>query len=305
MNSVQSPTLGIVAFKHSADAVAVLERIAVWKKKNHYNAIIAHPLLAPSISKRSAISIAPSEKEFTKNIDILISLGGDGTFLSALHIAYARSIPVIGINLGGLGYLTDIGANDLEASLTTLVSSPLTIVNGMALCATLRRNSITLGSFTAFNDVYINRFDKPKLISIGAFSNNQLITDFVGDGVIVATPCGSTAYSLAAGGPLIHPDVNAFLITPLCPHSLTQRPMVVSAHHTLTLVANPTDSTMLFSADGLVSLQLLAGDEISITRAKKTTRTIALSGRTYFDLLRSKLQWGQNYKKHSTVNHDS
>jgi NAD+ kinase len=150
--------------------------------------------------------------------------------------------------------------------------------------------------FHALNDIFINRFDNPKLTSIAAWHGDHFITDFYSDGIIVATPSGSTAYSLSAGGPIVEPGVHAFLVTPICPHSLSERPLILSSDQPIRFVMRQKNAEVLLSADGLESMKLQSDDEVMITYGGDQTNLIQLSSRSYFDLLRIKLEWGKSYK---------
>jgi NAD+ kinase len=202
---------------------------------------------------------AASECDLIDNSDALISLGGDGTFLSTVHMCRFSAKPVLGINTGGLGFLTDIGPENLETNLSRLRAGDYAVVHRMVLEATLRRKGAVVQTLHALNDIFVNRYDRPKIISIAAWHGDTFITDFQGDGVVVATPSGSTAYSLAAGGPIVEPDVEAFLVTPLCPHSLTERPMILPSRRDIRLVIDPESSDVTLSADGLDSVRLHGG----------------------------------------------
>jgi NAD+ kinase len=295
-------TLGIVAFKKAPQLPALLTRIIRWSKKNHVT-IYLHPLLKGVMPAR--IPASKNEQDFINRSEAFASLGGDGTFLSLIHMCKFSTKPVVGINLGGLGFLTSIGEDDLEDNLTRIARGQYSTVNRMILEAAVIRRGKQIRILHAFNDIFINRSVRPKIISIGACYGNDFISDFQGDGLIIATPAGSTAYSLAAGGPIVEPNVNAFILTPLCPHSLTERPMILSSQTSLRLTIGPGESNVMLSADGLENIRVSGGDEIVISHAGLQTNIVDLSQRTYFDLLRVKLEWGRNYKKRSSSCDDS
>jgi NAD+ kinase len=286
-------SFGIVAFKKSSDVESVLLRILAWSNASKVP-VHFHPLLKKRLPRSAKVD--SSETVFLAKSHALISIGGDGTFLSAIHMSKFSGKPVVGVNMGGLGFLTDIGAEKLEDALTEIAAGRYTSVKRMALEARVVRGGKKIKTFKALNDVFLNRFDSPKLTSIAAWHGKSFITEFHCDGIIVATPSGSTAYSLAAGGPIIEPDVRAFLLTPICPHSLSQRPLILPCDRHIRFVMRQKNAKVLLSADGLESLPLENGDEVLITYLGDHTNLIQLSSRSFFDLLRTKLEWGKNYK---------
>jgi NAD+ kinase len=287
-------TFGIVAFKESDEIRSVLDRIFRWSQQSDAR-VLFHPITRKQVSEGAIV--AESECYFLDNIEAVVSIGGDGTFLSVAHMCRFVQKPLIGVNLGGLGFLTDIIQDDIEASLLQIHNGNYRTISRMVLEATLFRNKEKIISYHALNDIFINRIFTPKMTAISAWYGNDFITDFFADGVIVATPNGSTAYSLAAGGPIVEPNVKAFLLTPICPHSLTERPIILPSDNFIRLVINEINSDCLLSADGLESIRLQYGDEIVISYGGARTNLIQLAEQSYFSLLRHKLDWGKAYKK--------
>lgn len=287
----QIVSFGIIAFKKNEDVRQVLNQIHLWAIQNEKNTIF-HPCCKSQLPPDSCL--AKDEKELIEKSEVLVSVGGDGTFLAVAHMVKFTEKPVIGINLGGLGFLTDIGHNNLEAHLDKIANGEYSTVNRMVIKAIVVRNKKEISKLHALNDIYINRFDKPKLTSISAWYGNDYITDFQADGIIVSTPSGSTAYSLAAGGPIIEPSVRAFLVNPICPHSLTERPIILPSEKNIRLKINQKNPDLILCADGLDSIRLQCDDEIVISYEGDKTNLIQLTERPYFELLRTKLRWGQD-----------
>jgi NAD+ kinase len=296
MNTIKS--IGIVAFKRSPEMQCALKRIFEWSLARRVK-VLFHPGLRGRLPR--AARVARTMERFVGGSDAFVSLGGDGTFLAAAHIAKFSSKPIVGVNLGALGFLTDIGPDEIETHLSRIIDGRYTIVRRPVLEATLVRRKHALATFLALNDIFINRANTPKLTSISAWHGRDFITDFQADGIIVSTPCGSTAYSLSAGGPIIHPDVNAFLLTPICPHSLTERPIILSAGKGLRLLINQKNPDLQLSADGIESIQLHRGDEVEVRFGGARITIIQLSRRSHFELLRRKLDWGQDPKQRRTA----
>jgi NAD+ kinase len=284
---------GIVAFKENQEIVNVLERIHAWSlqtgAKVHY-----HPFTQKQLPE--GVHAHTSECDFLDATDVLVSIGGDGTFLSVAHMCRFVQKPVMGVNLGGLGYLTDIGPDDIETSLSQVHNGNYRTISRMVLEASLYREGKKIVTYHALNDIFINRINTTRMTAISAWYGNDFITDFFADGVIVATPNGSTAYSLSAGGPIVEPNVKAFLLTPICPHSLTERPIILPSDNVIKLIVSETNSECLLSADGLESIQLQYKDEVIIHYGGNQTNLIQLAERSYFSLLRKKLDWGKAYK---------
>ncbi len=285
--------IGVVSFKDSAAIRGLLERIARWASRRPVR-IAFHPPRTPRLPR--GIETPASKREFLRASDVLLSLGGDGTFISVVHMAGFSRKPVVGVNTGGLGFLTDITPRVLESSLDHIAAGEFDVVHRMTLEARIVREGETVKKLRALNDLFINRCDKPKLITVGAWYGNNHISTFQGDGVIVATPSGSTAYSLAAGGPIVEPDLELFLFTPICSHSLTERPLILSSSTPIRLTTEPDNPHAMVSADGLETVKLKGGDEILIGRGEADTKLLHLSGLSYFDLLRRKMNWGKNLK---------
>lgn len=286
-------SFGIAAFKESALMRDTLDRIIRWSKERGV-AIICHPHLAGQVDDPKLA--AGNETEFLARSEALVSVGGDGTFLSAAHMCRFTQNPVIGVNLGGLGFLTDIGLDNLEDSLHKIHTGDYKTISRMVLEACISRKEEKICIFHALNDIFINRINTPKLTSISAWYGSDFITDFYADGLIVATPSGSTAYSLSAGGPIVEPNVKAFLLTPICPHSLTERPIILPADLNIQLRINEKNPDLLLSADGLESIKLQTGDLVAISYGGIRTNLIQLTESSYFALLRRKLDWGKGYK---------
>jgi Predicted sugar kinase len=286
-------SFGIVAFKKSEHIEPVLSRIQAWSDVSGVP-VYFHPFLKNRLPRKA--NLCGSEDGFLRKSHALLSIGGDGTFLSTIHMSGFSGKPVVGVNMGGLGFLTDIAADALEDALDKIVDGKYTSVKRMMLEARVMRNGRNIKTLHALNDMFLNRFHNPKLTSIAAWHGKNFITEFHCDGIIVATPSGSTAYSLAAGGPIVEPDVRAFLLTPICPHSLTERPLILPCDTYIRFVMRQKNAQVLLSADGLESLPLDSGDEVIIRYGGEQTNLIRLSSRSYFDLLRIKLEWGKNYK---------
>ncbi len=287
-------SFGVVAFKDSAQVRDAVRRIASWAQL-HSIPLHFHPFLNNQITGDAS----SDEDSFLEASDAIVSLGGDGTFLSVAQMCRGADKPIIGVNLGGLGFLTDIGTDALEENLLKIMNGDYTTISRMVLDAKLTRENRVIHSFRALNDIYVNRVNTPKLTSISAWYGSDFITEFFADGIIVATPNGSTAYSLSAGGPIVEPTVQAFLLTPICPHSLTERPVILPSDREIRLEVNEKNPDLLLSADGISSVRLQNGDLITVSYGGVAGNLVQLAEHSYFSLLRRKLGWGRGYKQRS------
>jgi len=246
------------------------------------------------ISEASAAMISQKGINFDtmcSECDFLVSLGGDGTLLSLVRKSYGSNKPVLGINAGNLGFLADITIDDVPKFLEQLHAGDYRIDNRMMIEGYVEQEG-ERQSFYAFNDVVITRPTISKMVQIDAYINKEWFNAYRGDGLIVSTPTGSTAYNLASGGPVVYPLTDAFIMTPICPHSLTQRPLVMPAEFTIRLSSN--EDKVVVMVDGQDGYELEAGEILAIKGASVGARMLHKNERDYFSILREKLSWGDN-----------
>ena len=226
-----------------------------------------------------------------QDLSCLFVLGGDGTFLSAVRWIGDLNIPVLGIKFGEIGFLAETAAKNLFAAAEKIINDDFTINRRMRLKVDMVREKKTIISEPVLNDIVINRGALARLADVETHINDHYLTTFRSDGLIVATPTGSTAYSLAAGGPVIHPDVPGILITPICPFTLTNRPLIVpdSSRITLKLAKGASDIKLTF--DGQEGLDIDDRDTIIVRKGSHALNMITLPGQHYFDVLKAKLRW--------------
>lgn len=287
--------IGIILFKIDDRAYSVMERLMIWASE-HAITLYLHPGI-PNKMLPSGVKKCSTEEEMLESINCIISIGGDGTFLSAAHITNFNEIPLIGINIGSVGFLADIEDNNFEKSLTKVVNGEYSTISRMVLDITVIRRGSIVSKYNALNDIYINRSSIPRLVSLSVWYGEDYITDYIADGIVISTPSGSTAYSLAAGGPIVAPGLEAFVVTPICPHSLGERPIVLSSDRNIKLKVNAKNPSPLLSVDGLNSIMLEPNDEIIVSFQGKSANLIQLSEKSYFDTLREKLNWGHQHKR--------
>ena len=225
--------------------------------------------------------------------DLYIVLGGDGTILMVARALGRDPRPILGVNLGGLGFLTEAGLDEATAVIDEILAGRGTLERRLALDVTLVRAGRTIMRRSILNDVVINKSALARILDLRLAIDRRFVTGYLADGLIVATPTGSTAYSLSAGGPIIHPHMGALLITPICPHTLSLRPLVVPDSSLLDITLHTDRSEVYLTLDGQVGLPLRARDRVRIRRGRHPVLMVRARRTTYFDVLRRKLHWGQ------------
>lgn len=230
--------------------------------------------------------------DFARSVDIAAVLGGDGTMLHALARLGDFEKPVAGVNIGTLGFLTSCKDDELAAFADALASGRYTTSVRTLLEATVTRPDQSVESFIALNEVTLARGETGRLVSLRACVNGEILNDYRADGLIVATPTGSTAYSLSAGGPLIAPGSGVFVITPICPHSLSQRSLILPDSAVVGLSSyDPDSGPMLFTVDGRDSTRIGHGDKIEVRKSRRSFHLLRLDGQSFYAALRQKLRW--------------
>ncbi len=238
----------------------------------------------------------PIEK-FFKEVDLIISLGGDGTLLRAARLAAAEDIPVFGVNLGGLGFLTQIGINDLEKSLEKLYQGRYFLDERMMLNCTVKRREGEIVKFTALNDVVIGKGAFARIICLATYVNNDYVITYSADGLVVSTSTGSTAYSLSAGGPILNPNINSIILTPICPHTLSARPLIISENDQVKIKLESSEEKVMVTIDGQEGFVLKPKDEVIIKKSDHKARLITFKEKSFYAILREKLRWSGQINK--------
>ncbi|HUR37530.1 MAG TPA: NAD(+)/NADH kinase [Terriglobales bacterium] len=223
----------------------------------------------------------------------VIVLGGDGTLLAAARAVANEDIPILGVNLGSLGFLTEVRLDELYASLDALeANGSLRDPRSMLTCRHFRGEKV-MGEYVALNDVVITKSAIARMAEVDVTVDRMFVSSYKADGVIVSTPTGSTAYSLAAGGPVLEPSVDAFVITPVSPHALTNRPLVVKDSAEIILALGGTTEEAYLTVDGQIGVPLVPGDRVVCKKSEHRIQLLRASRRTFFDVLRAKLKWGE------------
>ncbi len=243
-------------------------------------------------------------EQLANNCDIVLAFGGDGTILSTARHVGASGVPILGVNLGGLGFLTEVTIDELFPTLEKIINNQYSIVERMVIEATVREQDNEKTCF-ALNDIVVDRSGFGRVIRNEVFIDDNYLTSYLGDGIIVATPTGSTAYSLSAKGPILFPTVNSMVITPICAHSLSVRPVVIPDTSVIRIVPHPEESVVTMSVDGQLIRQFpkTADVEIILKKAKYYIRWIQRENKNFYDLLRTKFKWGADNRTGGEIGH--
>ncbi len=226
--------------------------------------------------------------------ELIIVLGGDGTLLKVARIAHSSDVPILGVNLGNLGFLTETTLEKLYHTLQSTLNGECEIEHRMLLNASLWRNGAKIQNFNVLNDIVINKGALARILNLTVLVNDQPMTSYRADGLIIATPTGSTAYSLSAGGPIIHPSMQALVLSPICPFALTNRPIVIpdTSRIKVQLAKRHEDEDVRITLDGQLGCDMKSGDILEAEKAQLSVKLVQAPGKNYYQTLRKKLHWG-------------
>jgi NAD+ kinase len=239
--------------------------------------------------RRIIASLAP---EAASNADLAVVVGGDGTLLAAARLLGERQVPIVAINYGSLGFLTEVTLDEMYPALERVLSGEFVSEDRMMMDVHVVREGERIGSYRALNDVVINKGTLSRMIELEARVDQQYVSRFRADGLIVATPTGSTAYNLSAGGPIIFPTMSAMVMTPICSHTLTNRPLVLSESVRIEIALRSAQEAVYTTIDGQVGVRLEMDDELVVSKSAVAVKLVAPADKNYFDVLRGKLKWG-------------
>ena len=281
--------IGIVAKTDHEQARAVVTDLLEWCVARGWEALLDKETAALCPDAGAATARKP---ELPGQVDLLLVLGGDGTLLSVARLVGDLGVPIVGVNLGGLGFLTALTVDELFPALESLLKDELVVEERMMLGATVSRQGERLSEYVALNDMVITKSAMSRIIRLEVAVDRQFATGYRADGLIVSTPTGSTAYCLSAGGPIVFPTMDAVVLTPICSHTLTNRPLVLPANQRIE-VTLLTDQDVMLTADGQVGFALRQWDTVEIYRAAARIRLLRPPQKDFFTVLRTKLKWGE------------
>lgn len=284
-------TVGVVVKRGHPQAVALARRLVDWLCVNRLEAIVEDDSAA-----EIGCAAGGSKEQIVGAADLIVVLGGDGTLLSVAHYMRDRPVPLLGVNFGQLGFMTALTAEELLPAMERVIAGNFKVDERMVLDVTLRRGHKDLFTRQVLNDAVISKGGAlARIIDLETFVDDQPLCVYKADGLIMTTPTGSTAYSLSAGGPIVHPSVGVIVLTPICPHTLTHRPLVLpdSAVVRVAVHARDGDEDTVLSLDGQLGTPLADEDVIEVRKGRSRVPLVQSDDRTYFDVLRNKLRWGE------------
>jgi NAD+ kinase len=286
--------IGLVLKPHQPHALKTTCELTRWLAERGIELLGGPEIERERIEHETGCSVreVPSEK-LAHEVDLVLVLGGDGTMIATARMIGDTEVPVLGVNFGGLGYLAEFRFEELFTALESILESNYRLNKRVMLSVELRRGDELITRNRVLNDVVINKSALARIIEIEAYFNQQFVNSFRADGLIVSTPTGSTAYNLSAGGPVIFPSMNAVVVTPICPFTLSNRPIVVPDDEVIELCLKTDKEDVSLTLDGQVGFELQVEDRVVITKSHTTFNLIQPANRNYFDVLRDKLRWGR------------
>jgi len=282
-------TIAITCSNNGTNTKDTIDQLIDYLRERGSRIVLSAELPAEIVG---AADVAP-EEQLAELADLIIAVGGDGTMLSAARLASEGQIPVLGINRGRLGFLADISPNEIKESLDQVLSGNFATEKRLLLKGELWRGDDLVASGLGMNDIVIKRLEPARMLEFKTYVDGQYVNTHGGDGFIAASPTGSTAYALSCGGPIVHPTMDAIVLAPICPHTLSDRPVVIPAvASTDVIMLDYYDSKAEVSGDGEFLAEMLAGDRLHIEAAGTRVQLIHPPGYEYYDVLREKLHWG-------------
>ena len=279
--------IGILAKLDKQEALDVAKKLIAWLEDKKVEAFV-DTVLADKIGYKKGVD----RKKIPSMVEMLVVLGGDGTLLSAARIVGTKEIPILGVNLGSLGFLTEITLDELYSVLEKILQGTFETNERMMLSVTVTRWGEEIGQYSGLNEAVINKGTWTKIIDLETWINDEYINTYRADGLIIATPTGSTAYSLSAGGPIIYPSIHSIAISPICSYTMTNRPIVVPDDVTVKVILKTPESDAQLTLDGQVRCPLKVGDAVEVKKAESHIYLIKSPTKSYYEVLKSKLKWG-------------
>ena len=286
--------IGLVLKPHQPEALETICELTQWLTARGIELVGGPEIDRDRIQQATGCSVREVQSDkLAQEVDLVLVLGGDGTMIATARMIGDSEVPVLGINFGGLGYLAEFRIEELHSALEAILAGDYRLDKRVMLSVELLRGQESITKNRVLNDVVINKSALARIIEIEAYFNQQFVNSFRADGLIVSTPTGSTAYNLSAGGPVIFPSMNAIVITPICPFTLSNRPIVVPDDADIELRLKTDKEDVALTLDGQVGFALQVEDRVVIRKSNTTFKLIQPANRNYFDVLRDKLRWGR------------
>jgi NAD+ kinase len=294
MKTTSIKRIGIVLKPHQPDALTRLCELTQWLAERAIEIVGGAEIERERIEHETGCPVKEiTPEDLADSVDLILVLGGDGTMIATARMLGNKEVPVLGVNYGGLGYLAEFRIEELYTALESILSGDYRLEQRVMLAVQLLRGDEPLTKNRVLNDVVINKSALARIIEIEAYMNSQFVNSFRADGLIVSTPTGSTAYNLSAGGPVIYPSMRAVVITPICPFTLSNRPIVVPDESVIELRLKTENEDVALTLDGQVGFPLKPEDRVVISKSQTTFNLVQPANRNYFEVLRDKLRWGR------------
>jgi len=286
--------IGVIVKPHQPDALETLCRLTRWLSERQITLVGPPSIAREQIEHETGCAVeVVNEDLLPQQVDLILVLGGDGTMIATARTIGDTRVPVMGVNYGGLGYLAEFPLEELFPALDSILAGQYKVQQRLMLAVELWRDQELVTRNRVLNDVVVNKSALARIIEIEAYINEQFVNLFRADGLIVATPTGSTAYNLSAGGPIIYPSMDAVVITPICPFTLSNRPIVVPDDSIIEVRLMTQNEEVALTLDGQVGFPLQAGDRAVIRKSSTAFNLVQPPNQNYFDVLRNKLKWGR------------
>jgi len=279
--------IGLIPNWQKENSALVVERICEFFKQRNILVLTAD---SRQTDYHTGGSLEKRLESWRGRVEILIVVGGDGTILRAARDLAHWDVPILGINVGHKGFLAEIEVEQMDRYLQYIVTGQYQFRERMMLDATVQREDRVLGRFIALNDIVISRGPFSRILTLNTFINEDFLESYSGDGVIVATPTGSTGYSLSAGGPIVNPSLELIVITPICPHSLNNRAVIVTVNEQILMRVDSRQAQVVMTADGQVGFALEDGDEVVVRKSEQKVKLVHFGDNSFYRLLRQKLK---------------
>jgi NAD+ kinase len=283
-------TIGIIIKRNNTKALEVGIKLVSWLHKRGIRTVFSEEL-AHAIPGSQAME----KLEIPQVADVIVVLGGDGTLLSVARLVDNHDVPILGVNLGSLGFLTAISLDELYTMMADILKNRFKVSKRMMLIAQVYRRQEIITTYSILNDLVITKGALARIIELETTIDQGYLTTFKADGLIISTPTGSTGYSLSAGGPIVYPTLDSIIVAPICPHMLTNRPLIIPPEARIETVLASEGGDVSLTLDGQIGFALQQYDRISVTRADHYIELITSPTKTYFEVLRTKLKWGERY----------
>src|SRR4030043_224777 len=286
--------IGIIAKQNKPEAVTITGRLVEWLQPKGVEVYIEEEIEKSLRPNLTAPFLNPVKREeIPSHAEMIIVLGGDGTLLSVARLVGSHEVPILGVNLGGLGFLTEIRLEELYRVLERVIQGDFVTDERVVFHAAVIRRGERLAEFIVLNDAVINKGALARIIDLETTINGEYLTTFKSDGLILSTPTGSTAYNLSAGGPIVHPSLHCIIITPICPHTLTNRPIMIPDDVEIRAMLKTKQQEVILTLDGQQGFTLEFEDVVEVKKAEGRILLIKSPYRHYFEVLREKLKWGE------------